>query len=149
MADNSATPNQHDALAGNHYSGPSLVLAAYDRSDGSSHALSYAAGLAARSGAYLVVLNVNGSLAPDCTTGARGCVDEIVGEVQQVVAGGVPGCEVAFNAGDPAVVIHRLARDLHADLIVVGQSRHRWMHPLGSVPARLAQHAQQPVLIVP
>jgi len=56
---------------------------------------------------------------------------------------------IAFNAGDPAVVIHRLARDLHADLIVVGQSRHRWMHPLGSVPARLAQHAQQPVLIVP
>jgi len=66
-----------------------------------------------------------------------------------VLAGCGGGCEVTVDVGDPAGVIQRVASELHADVIVVGQSRHRWMHLLGSVPGRLARHAQQPVLIVP
>jgi nucleotide-binding universal stress UspA family protein len=129
--------------------GPSVVLAGYDRTDGSSNALSYAAGLAARTGARLVVVNVNDSLALDCVTGVRTCVDEIAHEVRQVVASCGDDCEITVDVGDPAGVIQRIAGELQADVIVVGQSRHRWMHPLGSVPARLAHHSEHPVLIVP
>lgn len=129
--------------------GPSVVLAGYDRTEGSSNALSYAAGLAARVGARLVVLNVDESLALDCATGVRTCVDDVTDEVRQVVHGCSVGCEVTVGVGDPAGVIQRIAGELHADVIVVGQSRHRWTHLLGSVPGRLAHHAEQPVLIVP
>ena len=125
------------------------MLAGYDRTDGGSRALSYAAGLAVRTGARLVVLNVNESLTLDGTTGVRPCVDDIAGEVQQVVADCGGSREVTVDVGDPAGVVQRIASELHADLIVVGQSRHRWMHPLGSVPARLAHHSEHPVLIVP
>jgi nucleotide-binding universal stress UspA family protein len=126
-----------------------VVLVGYDRTDGSSNALSYATGLAARVGARLVVLNINESLALDCATGARACADDVAKEVQEVVTGCGAGCEVTVDVGDPAGVIQRVASELHADVIVVGQSRHRWTHLLGSVPGRLARHAEQPVLIVP
>jgi nucleotide-binding universal stress UspA family protein len=149
MADHSLDAQQLGARSVRRPGGPSVVLAGYDRSDASSHALSYAAGLAARAGARLVVLNVNESQALDCATGLRACVQDVAEEVSQVMAGCPTGCEVTIDIGDPASVIQRVASELHADLIVVGQSRHRWMHPFGSVPARLAQHSEQPVLVVP
>jgi nucleotide-binding universal stress UspA family protein len=149
MADRSPLAEQLDARRTSRPGGPSVVLAGYDRTDGSSNALSYAAGLAARVGARLVVLNVNESLALDCTNGVRSCVDDVAEEVQQVVAGCGEGCEVTVDVGDPAGVIQRVATELHADVIVVGQSRRGWTHLLGSVPGRLAHHAEQPVLIVP
>jgi len=148
MADSSAAAQQPDALSTARPGGPSVVLAGYDRTDASSHALSYAAGLAARVGARLVVLNVTESPATDYGTGVRVCVDDVAQEVQQVIAG-CGGCEVTVDVGDPAGVIQRIASQLRADVIVVGQSRHRWTHLLGSVPGRLARHAEQPVLIVP
>jgi nucleotide-binding universal stress UspA family protein len=148
MADSSPAAQQLDTRHTARPGGPSVVLAGYDRTDGSSNALSYAAGLAARVGARLVVLNVSESLALDCSTGVRACVDDVADEVRQVVACG-EGCEVTVDAGDPAGVIRRVASELHADVIVVGQSRHRWAHLLGSVPGRLAHRAEQPVLIVP
>lgn len=149
MADRSAGAQQLEARKARRAGGPSVVLAGYDRTDGSSHALSYAAGLAARTGARLVVVNVNDPLALDCVTGVRACADEIAQEVRQVVASCGDGCEVTVDVGDAASVIQRIASELQADLIVVGQPRHRWMHPLGSVPARLAHHSEHPVLIVP
>jgi|SRR4051794_4267751 nucleotide-binding universal stress UspA family protein len=155
MADPSVHPEQLVAPSSARQSGPSIVVAGYDRTDGSSHALAYAAGLAARAGARLVVLNVDEPLALDYATGLlpyveeTAGVDDIAGEVQQLVAACGGKCEVAVAVGDPASVIERIASELHADLIVVGQSRHRWMHPLGSVPGRLAHHAVHPVLIVP
>ncbi|HET6870514.1 MAG TPA: universal stress protein [Solirubrobacteraceae bacterium] len=149
MADHSPGAQQLGARSARLPGGPSVVLAGYDRSDASGHALAYAAGLAARVGARLVVLNVNESLALDGTIGVPPCVEDIAEEVQEVVTDCPTGCEVAVDIGDPATVIRRIASELHADLIVVGQSRHRWMHPLGSTPARLAHHAEQPVLVVP
>lgn len=149
MADPSFDAQQLGARSVRRPGGPSVVLAGYDGNDAGSHALSYAAGLAARVGARLVVLNVNESLALDCVTGLRACVQDVAEEVSQVITGCPTGCEVTIDIGDPASVIQRVASEVHADLIVVGQSRHRWTHPFGSVPTRLAQHAEQPVLIVP
>lgn len=147
--DGSASVQQLETRKAFRRGGPSVVLVGYDRTDGSSHALSYAAGLALRTGARLVVLNVDESLALDCANGLGACIDDVVGEVQEVVADCGSGCQVVVDVGDPAGVIQRMAGELQADLIVVGQSRHRWMHPFGSVPARLAHHAEHPVLIVP
>jgi nucleotide-binding universal stress UspA family protein len=149
MALDPASAHQLEVGKAGRHGGPSLVLVGYDRTDAGKHALSYAAGLAERTGARLVVLTVNESLALDCATGARACVEDIASEVQQVVPGCGDGCEVAVEVGDPAGAIQRVAGDLQADLIVVGQSRHRWTRPFGSVPARLAHHADHPVLIVP
>lgn len=149
MAHGPASAQQLEVGKAGRHRGPSVVLVGYDRTDLGNHALSYAAGLAERTGARLVVLNVNESLALDCANGARACVEDIAGEVQQVVPGCGDGCEVAVDVGDPAGAIQRVASELQADLIVVGQSRHRWTHPFGSVPARLAHHADHPVLIVP
>ena len=148
MAERSVAAHQLEARRASGARRPSLVLAGYDRSDGSCNALAYAAGLAARVGARLVVLNVNESLALDCATEVRACVADIADEVQPALAG-CGGYEVTVDVGDPATVIQRVASELHADVIVVGQSRHRWVHPFGSVPGRLAHHAEQPVVIVP
>ena len=129
--------------------GPSVLLACFDRTDGSGNALAYAAGLAARTAARLVVLTVEEGSAPDCPPGVPACLEEVADEVSRLVGHCSGQCEVAVEAGDPAGVIQRVATDLHADMIIVGQCRGAWTHPLGSVPGRLARHADQPVLIVP
>ena len=129
--------------------GPAVLLACFDRTDGSGNALAYAAGLAARTGARLVVLTVEEGTAQDCPPGVTACLDEVAGDVSRLVGHCSGQCEVAVEAGDPAGVIQRTATELHADMVIVGQCRHAWTHPLGSVPGRLARHADQPVLIVP
>jgi nucleotide-binding universal stress UspA family protein len=149
MTDSSPTTQfkaSHDDVGG---PGPSVLLACFDRTDGSGNALAYAAGLAARTGARLVILTVQETFGLDCPPGVPACLVEVAGEVSDLVDHCRGQCEVAVEAGDPAGVIQRAANDLHADMIIVGQCRHAWTHPLGSVPGRLARHADQPVLIVP
>lgn len=129
--------------------GPSVLLACFDRSDGSGNALAYAAGLAARTRARLVVLTVEEPPKLDCPPRVPACLDDVSGEVARLVGQCAGSFEVAVETGDSASVIQRVATELLADMIIVGQCRHTWTHPLGSVPERLARHAEQLVLIVP
>lgn len=131
--------------------GPAVILVGYDRGeDGSSaNALSYAAGMAARSGARLVVLAVDVSLELACPPRQQDCWHQVVGEVRRIVGDCADACDVAVGTGDAAAVIARVADEVQADVIVVGRCTHPWLHPLGSVPGRLVRRARQPVLVVP
>jgi nucleotide-binding universal stress UspA family protein len=50
--------------------------------------------------------------------------------------------------GDVAYELETLAEQCHADLLVVGRSRHPALH-LGGVPRRLLAIGRRPVLVVP
>lgn len=129
--------------------GPSVVLACYDRTAGSSNALAYSAGIAGRSGARLVILSVEESMELGCPPGHHACLDRVATEAVGILGHCSSRCEVTVESGDPASVIQRVASELRADLVVVDRSRRPWLHPLGSVPARLVRLADQPVLVVP
>ena len=131
--------------------GPSVILAGYDFSDASSHALVYAAGLAERTGGRLFVVSAHQptitaiEYPPLTPAGA----EHVAVKVRELL-GRTPGqCGVLVECGDPATVIQRTATAISADVVVVGRPRHPWLHLLGSVPARLMRHATQPVLVVP
>lgn len=127
-----------------------MIVAGYDRTDGSSHALAYAAGLAERTGARLVVVSAAASgMALGCPPVERDCADTIAAEVREVI--GVPACTCAVivENGDPRAVIRRAAEDVQADIVVVGRPRHPRWHLFGSVPAQLHREATHPVLVVP
>jgi nucleotide-binding universal stress UspA family protein len=131
--------------------GPSVILAGYDFSDASSHALVYAAGLAERTGARLVVVSAHQPTiaAVDYPPPALAGAEHVAVEVRELLGRTRDQCGVLVECGDPATVIQRTATAIHADVVVVGRPRHPWLHLLGSVPARLMRHATQPVLVVP
>jgi nucleotide-binding universal stress UspA family protein len=74
------------------------------------------------------------------------------GELKQAISdelarSGVTG-EFNERVGDVARELETLAEACHADLIVVGRSRHPALH-LGGVPRRLLAMGHRPVLVVP
>ncbi len=74
------------------------------------------------------------------------------GELKQAVSDELARYSVAgeFNerSGDVARELEALAEACHADLIVVGRSRHPALH-LGGVPRRVLASGHRPVLVVP
>jgi nucleotide-binding universal stress UspA family protein len=74
------------------------------------------------------------------------------GELKQAVSDELSRYSVAgeFNerSGDVARELETLAEACHADLIVVGRSRHPALH-LGGVPRRVLAMGRRPVLVVP
>jgi nucleotide-binding universal stress UspA family protein len=56
--------------------------------------------------------------------------------------------DFTFLKGDVAYELEALAESHHADMIVVGRSRHPALH-LGGVPRRLLAMGHRPVLMVP
>jgi nucleotide-binding universal stress UspA family protein len=60
-------------------------------------------------------------------------------------------CSGRVEEGDPPRVIGDVARDVGADLVVVGKTGHRGVHKLlvGSVTRRLMESAQIPLLVIP
>jgi nucleotide-binding universal stress UspA family protein len=74
------------------------------------------------------------------------------GELKQAVSeelsrNSVPG-EFNERSGDVARELETLAESCHADLIVVGRSRHPALH-LGGVPRRVLAMGHRPILVVP
>lgn len=160
MADNSAGAGgdggraavaASQPLIGHNAIGPSVIVAGYDFSDASKHALVYAAGLAERTGARLVVISAHQptfatiGFSPPTPDSA----EHVTADMREVLGRTPCQCGVLVEYGDPAVVIQRTATAINADVVVVGRTRHPWLHLLGSVPARLMRHATQPVLVVP
>jgi nucleotide-binding universal stress UspA family protein len=136
------------------------ILAGFDGSAASRHALAYAAGMARRLDGYLIVAHVSAaqvaaaggySLMPITGGGAvrderlRWLLDELAD------AADVTGLrvEVLARDGDPARELANVAVQTNADAIVIGAPE-RLMHRFGgSVPAWLIRHASCPVVIVP
>jgi len=134
------------------------VVVGVDGSANSRRAVEWAAGLAARVDAEVVAVHALGLLerldtgAPVPTEEHR---DEIVERFQTAWCAPLDEAGVAnrriVRYGPPADVLLELAEEVGADLVVVG-SRGVSDRPellLGSTSARVAQHARQPVVIVP
>ncbi len=136
-----------------------LIIVGFDLSPSSEHALAYAAGLAVRMRARLLVTYVTtfGALgglsafeAPSLDT-VRVEQSDAVRELAEEILCDLPAAswDLLVAIGETAGVLERLAVERDADVIVVGRSRAPARHILGSVPARLVRHAACPITVVP
>ncbi len=143
---------------------PTRILVAVDGSPHSMVACRYAAGLAHRLGATLIALH---AVSPDASlpsfgaptetaraalqaeTTARLVGESILDEARAAIDELVP-LEIDLAFGEPAEVIINRARELEADLIVVGSRGLGLVDRLllGSVSTAVVQQAHCPVLVV-
>jgi nucleotide-binding universal stress UspA family protein len=139
--------------------GPWLVIVAVDGSLTALRAVSYAAGLARRNRAVLVLAHVRQPLAAmsfalagadpqlfiDDDNSVR-WLDELSTQSRQEF--GV-AAESVVRQGEPAREIARLAEERRADVIVVGRSQSVMHRFVGSLAARLCSRVVCPVIVVP
>lgn len=134
--------------------GAGLLVVGFDGSDPSRNALAYAAGLARRDNAALLVVFVESLTSstmwffagsPIIPDSAADLTDDLRDELR---GAGVPWQFVSVR-GDAARELETLAASYHADAIVVGRSRSSWRSLSGSVAVDLAKRARRTVLIVP
>ena len=123
------------------------VLTGYDGSNASRHALAYAAGMARRLDRWLVVVHVS-----QASSAAFVPLTDRMRWLQTELAGAsLTGLdiEIVVRVGNPARELRTVAAERKPDAIVIGAPE-RFLHRFaGSVPARLARHAQCPAVIVP
>jgi nucleotide-binding universal stress UspA family protein len=136
----------------------SNLLVAVDGSDASNHALETALELARLTGASITALAVEGPLPAYAAT--VGEVEEVkrekdaffgrlAQEVRTRAAAAAIEITVEVRPGHAAELIPRVARENAVDLIVLGHRGHFLRdHLLGSTAARVAEHAECPVMIV-
>jgi nucleotide-binding universal stress UspA family protein len=139
--------------------GPRVVLVGVDGTRTSLRAASYAAGLARRQGAALVVVFVSApagyvSLMPGVVAGAvQQTHDELADELRQECRRGAEelGLPVTFlcRRGDAYTELRAAADESRADLVVVGSSEQAGHRLVGSVATRLVRTGRWPVLVVP
>jgi nucleotide-binding universal stress UspA family protein len=131
--------------------GAGLLVVGFDGSGPSRNALAYAAGLARRDDATLLIAFVEALNAaslwffagsPIIPDAAADLTEDLREELR---GAGVPWHFVSVR-GDTARELETLASSYMADAIVVGRSRSSWRR---SVAATLAKRARRTVLIVP
>lgn len=134
------------------------IMVAIDGSDAFQRALDISIELASLVAARLTGLAVEGPLPAYAAT--IGEVDEVKQEkdrfftelAQEAIGrAGLAGVELEFELrpGHAAEVITQYARQIHADLIVLGHKGHFLRsHLLGSTADRVPEHSDVPVLIV-
>lgn len=141
--------------------GPSAILVGVDDSVTALRAAAYAAGLARRQGARVVVVYVApvGGLglaspgAPGVIVAENEAYDEIAKEIAdraELMASEL-GLSVSFMLahGDPYHEISRVAQETRADAIVVGASLKAGHRLMGSLAVRLVRAGKWPVTVVP
>lgn len=133
------------------------IVVGMDGSPASFHAAAWAAGLARRERARLVLVYVEavGGVAywsPMGVAVASEAAESLVEELKQEVVSHLKWVDIDWDfvhhRGDPAVGLEQVAEQYRADLIVVGRSRRRG-GLLGTVPATLVVEAVRPVVVVP
>ncbi|MFI5694663.1 universal stress protein [Kribbella sp. NPDC051586] len=138
--------------------GPGAILVGVDGSETSLRAGSYAAGLARRQGARVVVLFVHtppgaGILTAGLIEVQRQAqatvVDELRAEVEHHAR--LLGLSFAFyeRHGNPYLELIRLADELRVDAVVIGASMRAGHRLVGSLATRLVRDAKWPVTVVP
>jgi nucleotide-binding universal stress UspA family protein len=134
------------------------VVAGYDGSPSSRHALAYAAGMARRLGRPLLVVYVTqpGVYCEPMTGQVVGMLREreeterwLIAELDEVCDRSEIEVRVVTRRGSPARELAATADESGADALVIGAPGHFWHHVAGSVPGWLARHAHCPVIVVP
>ena len=133
------------------------VLAGYDGSPSSRHALAYAAGMARRLGRPLVLVYVCPGVYCEPLSGQviGAARDEaelgrwLMAELSQVTDPDDLVVRGILRRGNPARELAAAAAEASADALVVGAPGRAWHHVAGSVPGWLSRHANCPVIVVP
>lgn len=134
------------------------VVAGYDGSPSSRHALAYAAGLSRRLERPLLLVHVSTpSIYCEPLTGQvigtpRDRVETerwLLAELDEVCDRTGIEVQVLTRRGNPARELAAAADEYSADALVIGAPGHRWHQVAGSVPGWLARHAHCPVIVVP
>jgi nucleotide-binding universal stress UspA family protein len=142
--------------------GPTAILVGIDGSTTSMRAGAYAAGLARRQGARVIVVYVGpvsslSAAAPGVDAAllvARSeAFDQTAADLRRQVEEGAQerGISITFVAtrGDPFSELRRIAKEVRADAIVVGASAQAGHRFVGSLAVRLVRAGQWPVTVVP
>ncbi|MBL9016265.1 MAG: universal stress protein [Myxococcales bacterium] len=130
------------------------ILLATDLSARSDRALDRAVMLAAREGAELVVLHVVEPVAGSRFYPRTQPLPVLAGLVRQQLVHDlgdrVAKADIRVEEGEPAEVIERVARELHATIVVVGVARVERLgrFVLGTTVERLVRLIEAPLLIV-
>ena len=128
---------RHPALAAG---GRHPILAVYDGSAASKHALAYAAGLARRADRWLVIIRI-------WRSGIRQAerMRRLRAELADTDLGGLD-IEIVARIGDPARELIWATAEHRADALVIGASRRLIRAPM---TARVLRHAACPAVVVP
>jgi nucleotide-binding universal stress UspA family protein len=138
--------------------GPDVLLVGVDGSDTSLRAGAYAAGMARRQHARLVILYVRPfSVVPGIEAGAvtsmQEAHDAVAAELRQNAAEQGPrlGIDVVVveRDGNPYTEIVRLAGEIQADAVIVGASTKAGHRFVGSLAVHLVRASRWPVTVVP
>jgi nucleotide-binding universal stress UspA family protein len=142
--------------------GPSAIVVGIDGSRTSLRANAYAAGLARRQGSRLVAVYV-GSISP-LSAGEPAAAAVLLAAHSEAFkqtaadlrreaekAAREQGISITFVAtrGDSFAELHRIAREIRADAIVVGASTKAVHRLAGSLAVRLVRAGKWPVTVVP
>ena len=142
--------------------GPKVILVGVDDSVTSLRATAYAAGLARRQGARLIVVYVEQPSAMYGAATSAGAA--VIAEQERAFSetatdlrrriegfGAELGLPVTFvvAAGDPYHELRRVADEVRADAVVVGASTKAGHRLIGSLAVRLVKAGRWPVTVVP
>lgn len=141
--------------------GPSAILVGVDESVTALRASAYAAGLARRQGARIVMVYVapmaSLALASPAGPSVVAAENEVHDEIAKELSGraGAIATELGIGVtfitahGDPYHEITRVAGETRADAIVVGASLKAGHRLMGSLAVRLVRAGKWPVTVVP
>lgn len=138
--------------------GPDVLLVGVDGSDTSLRAGAYAAGMARRQQARLVILYVRpfsavSGMSAGAAAGLRESQDFVADELRQSAQeqGARLGIDIDFieRDGNPYAEIVRLADEIKADAVIVGASTKAGHRFVGSLAVHLVRASRWPVTVVP
>lgn len=138
--------------------GPRVIVAAVDGSTTSLRAAAYAAGLARRQAADLVVVFVAtaspmANLIPAAGSAMNDALHDLAADLlrQVEVGAAAAGINARFiqAKGDPYTEISRICAKVLADAVVVGASTSTGHRLIGSIGVRLVRAGRWPVTVVP
>lgn len=142
--------------------GPGALVVGVDGSEPSMRAAAYAAGLARRQRCRLFAVYVRtlpsfvlpmGDTGGMATATALDAQDQVEQELRRAAAQRLP--ELAVDArlvvrtGDPYAELLEVARQVHADAVIVGRSAQTLHRIAGSLAVKLVRCGQWPVTVVP